>query len=157
MSHLNRVSLIGRVGKDPEFKPARDGKEFASFTLATSEGYTDKNTGQKVENTEWHNITVFNPGLMNILKQYVKKGILLFVEGSLQTRKYTGADNIDRWSTSIILSPFKSELKILTWPKQDESLNNNTYQNSQTKDDDISFNPSEYEPNKSNDDDSIPW
>ena len=117
MSHLNRVSLIGRVGKNPEFKSAKDGKEFASFTLATSEGYTDKNTNQKVENTEWHNITVFNSGLVSLLKQYIKKGALLFVEGSLQTRKYTGADNIDRWSTSIVIKPFGGEIKILDWGK----------------------------------------
>jgi single-strand DNA-binding protein len=120
---LNKVQLIGNVGQDPEIKSTQDGREIASFSLATTESWKDKTTGEKKDKTEWHNVVVFSQGLVGIIKNYVKKGSKLYIEGSLQTTKYTDKEGIERYTTKIILQGFGSKLIMLgskPQPKQDE-------------------------------------
>lgn len=105
MSSLNKVMLIGRLGKDPEVRTIPSGECVASFSVATSETWKDK-SGQKQEKTEWHNISVFGR-LAEIVRDYVKKGSLIYVEGSLTTRKWTDKNNVDRYVTEIKMSEMK--------------------------------------------------
>ena len=110
---LNKVTLIGNLGKDPEIRSTQAGKEIASFSIATSDSWTDKSTGEKKEKTEWHNIAVFNEGLVRVVKQYVKKGSKLYIEGQLQTRKWQDKDGHDRYTTEIILQNYAGTLIML--------------------------------------------
>lgn len=110
---LNKVTLIGNCGKDPEIRATQDGKEIGNITLATSESWKDKASGEKKERTEWHRIVVFNPNLVNVLKNYVKKGQKLYIEGQLQTRKWTDKDGIEKYSTEIVLQNFGGTLLML--------------------------------------------
>lgn len=122
MSH-NRAILLGNVGKDPEFHNAKSGDRIATFSLATSESWKDKATGEKKEQTEWHNIVVFNQNLMGVIEQYVKKGSRLLIEGKIATRKWQHKDGGDRWSTEIVLGKFDGRLSLEGSPqgtKRDE-------------------------------------
>ncbi|MCK5615332.1 single-stranded DNA-binding protein [Candidatus Pacearchaeota archaeon] len=119
MSSLNKVLLIGRLGQDPEIRCTQDGREIANFSLATSDKWTDKKTGDKKERTEWHRVSVFNEGLVKVIKTYVKKGNLIYIEGKLQTRKWTDDKGIERYSTEITLQGFDATLKMLG-SKQDK-------------------------------------
>lgn len=110
---INKVILIGNVGQDPEIKSTGDGRELATFSLATTESWKDKNSGEKKDKTEWHRIVIFSPGLVNIAKNYVKKGSKLYLEGQLQTRKWTDNAGIEKYSTEIILQNFNSTLQML--------------------------------------------
>lgn len=110
---LNKVQLIGNVGKDPEVRSMQDGRELAYFSLATTESWRDKATGERKDKTEWHRIVVFNDGIVNIVKNYVKKGTRLYLEGSLQTRKWTDDSNHERYTTEIVLQGFNSTLFML--------------------------------------------
>ncbi len=112
MSSLNKVTLIGRVGKDPEIRNAGNGKPIASFSLATSETWKDKQ-GQKQEKTEWINVVVFSEGLVGVVEKYVHKGSKIFIEGQLQTRKWQDKDGSDRYTTEVVLQNFKSNLILL--------------------------------------------
>lgn len=107
---LNQVTLIGNLGRDPEIRTTQDGKEIATLTIATSERWKDKNTGEQKEQTEWHRVVVFNDGLVKVIRQYYKKGMKLFVQGSLQTRKWTDKDGVEKYSTEIVLKAFNSQL-----------------------------------------------
>jgi len=112
---LNKVLLIGRLGSDPEVKQMVNGKSVARFSLATSNTWKDKNTGEKKEKTEWHRVVIFNEGLVKVVQQYVKKGALVYVEGQLTTRKWKDEKaGIDKYSTEIILQGFNSSFKILS-------------------------------------------
>ena len=115
---VNRVILVGNVGQDPEIRQTQDGREIANFSLATSESWKDKN-GEKKEKSEWHKILVFSQGLVSIVKQYVKKGSKLYIEGSLQTRKWTDNKGIERYTTEIILQNYNSTLEILSFTEKD--------------------------------------
>jgi len=110
---INKVILVGNVGQDPEIRSTQDGREIANFSLATSESWKDKSTGEKREKTEWHRVVVFSQGLVNIVRSYVKKGSKLYVEGSLQTRKWTDSQGIEKFTTEIALQNFNSTLQIL--------------------------------------------
>ncbi len=110
---INKVILIGNVGGDPEIRNTNDGREIASFSLATSESWKDKNTGEKKDKTEWHRLVVFSQGLVGIVKSYVKKGSKLYIEGQLQTRKWTDNNGVDKYTTEIVLQNFNSTLQIL--------------------------------------------
>lgn len=110
---INKVILIGNVGQEPEVRQTKDGKEIANFSLATSESWKDKN-GEKKEKSEWHKISVLSQGLVGIVKQYVKKGSKLYIEGSLQTKKWTDNKGIERYTTEITLQNFNSTLQILS-------------------------------------------
>ncbi|WP_273724390.1 single-stranded DNA-binding protein [Bartonella sp. AU18XJBT] len=116
---LNKVMLIGRLGADPESKTMNSGAEVVNFSIATSESYTDKNTHQKVEKTEWHSVVIFNPHLAKIALQYLNKGSKVYVEGKLQTRKWQDKNGHDRYTTEIVLPQFKGELKLLDGKNND--------------------------------------
>ncbi|MFL2815551.1 MAG: single-stranded DNA-binding protein [Alphaproteobacteria bacterium] len=110
---LNKVMLIGRLGQDPEVRNTQDGRSLCTFSIATSESWNDKNTGEKREKTEWHRVVVFNEGLVNIVQQYVKKGSNVFIEGQLQTRKWEDKDGIEKYTTEVVLQGFNSTFKML--------------------------------------------
>lgn len=110
---LNKVVLIGNLGKDPEIRSTNDGKEIATFSLATTESWRDRSSGEKKERTEWHRVVVFSDGLVNVIKNYVKKGSKLYIEGSLQTRKWTDSAGIEKYSTEVVLQNFNSSLIML--------------------------------------------
>ena len=108
----NRAILLGNVGKDPEIRSAQSGDRIASFSLATSESWKDKATGEKKEATEWHNIVVFNQNLIPVIEQYVKKGGRVYIEGQIKTRKWQHKDGGDRWSTEIVIGRFDGKLSL---------------------------------------------
>src|SRR5210317_1227208 len=110
---LNKVFLIGRLGNDPEIKQMSNGKNVARLSLATSDTWKDKNTGEKKEKTEWHRVVIFNEGLVNVVKQYLKKGAQIYVEGQLTTNKYTDNNGQEKYSTQIVLQGYNSTLKML--------------------------------------------
>ena len=112
---LNKVLLIGRLGADPEIKQMVNGKSVARISLATSNTWKDKNTGEKKEKTEWHRIVIFNEGLVNVVQQYVKKGAQVYIEGQLTTRKWKDEKSgTDKYSTEVVLQGFNSSFKILS-------------------------------------------
>jgi len=112
---LNKVLLIGRLGNDPEIKQMVNGKSVARLSIATSNTWKDKNTGEKKEKTEWHRVVIFSEGLVKVVEQYVKKGALVYIEGQLGTRKWKDEKaGVDRYSTEIILQGFNSSFKILS-------------------------------------------
>ena len=111
---LNKVQLIGRLGADPEIKQMTNGKNVARLSLATSQNWKDKNTGERKEKTEWHRIVVFNEGLVNVIQQYVKKGANIYIEGQLSTRKWKDeATGQDKYTTEIVLQGYNSNLTML--------------------------------------------
>ena len=111
---LNKVLLIGRLGADPEIKQMVNGKSVARLSIATSQSWKDKNTGEKKEKTEWHRIVVFNEGLVNVVQQYLKKGAQVYIEGQLSTRKWKDEKSgQDKYSTEIIIQGYNSSLTML--------------------------------------------
>ena len=110
---VNKVILIGNLGADPEIRRTQDGRPIANLRVATSENWRDKNTGERKEKTEWHRVVIFNEGLCKIAEQYLKKGAKVYLEGQLQTRKWTDKDNIERYSTEVVLQGFNSALTML--------------------------------------------
>jgi len=122
---LNKTTLIGNVGRDPEFKQTNESKEICTFTIATTETWKDRNSGEKKERTEWHRIVVFSEGLIKVIKDYVKKGSKLYIEGSLQTRKWLDNSGQEKYTTEIVLQNFNSQL-ILLDAKNSYSSNNET-------------------------------
>lgn len=110
---VNKVILIGNVGADPEIRRTQDGRPIANLRIATSETWRDRNSGERREKTEWHNVVVFNEGLCKVVEQYVKKGAKLYIEGALQTRKWQDQTGNDRYSTEIVLQGFNSTLTML--------------------------------------------
>jgi single-strand DNA-binding protein len=109
---VNKVTLLGNVGKDPEIKTFQNGGKVASFSLATSESWKDKTSGEKKTSTEWHNIVVKNDGLVGVIEKYVKKGAKLHIEGKLETRTYE-KDGSKRYITEIVLYPYSGEIVLL--------------------------------------------
>jgi len=127
---LNKVLLIGRLGADPEIKQMINGKSVARISLATSQSWKDKNTGEKKEKTEWHRIVVFNEGLVNVVQQYLKKGAQVYIEGQLSTRKWKDEKSgQDKYSTEIVLQGYNSSLTML----DGKNKSNNSNETSQTK------------------------
>jgi single-strand DNA-binding protein len=110
---VNKVILIGNLGKDPEARTMNNGGEVISFSIATSESWNDKQSGEKRDKTEWHNIVIFNENLGRVAKQYLRKGSSVYVEGQLQTRKWTDQSGADRYTTEIVLQRFRGELTLL--------------------------------------------
>lgn len=109
---INKVILIGNVGKDPEIRSTQDGREIANLTLATSESWKDKSTGERKEKTEWHRVTVFG-NTASVVKNYVKKGSKLYIEGSLQTRKWQDQNGQDKYTTEVVIQPYGGQLTML--------------------------------------------
>ena len=100
---INKVILVGNVGQDPEIRSTQDGREIANFSIATSESWKDKNTGERKDKTEWHRVAVFSQGLVTIIKNYVKKGTKLYIEGAIQSRKWTDNQGVEKTTTEIVL------------------------------------------------------
>ena len=110
---VNKVILIGNLGADPEIRRTQDGRPIANLRIATSETWRDKATGERKEKTEWHRVVVFNEGLCKVVEQYVKKGSKLYIEGALQTRKWTDQSGVEKYSTEVVLQGFNSVLTML--------------------------------------------
>ena len=140
MSSLNKVQLIGNLGNDPDI--INEGK-IAKFSLATSESWNDKTSGEKMTKTEWHNIVVYNEGLVGVIQQYVKKGSKVYVEGQLQTRKWEDKDGATRYTTEVVLQGFNSTLTMLgekNSNQESKPSSNEPSTNASTEiDDDIPF------------------
>lgn len=118
MSTINRAIIIGNVGKDPEIRTTQDGKEIASLAVATSESWKDKSTGERKEKTDWHNVVIFNDGLVGVCRDYVRKGMKVYIEGKIQTRKWTDNQGHERYITEIVLQGFNGSLVMLSDKKQ---------------------------------------
>lgn len=110
---INKVLLLGRVGKDPEVRRTGAGDPVVSFSLATSESWRDKTTGERRENTTWHNVVIWNENIGKVAEQYVRKGSLIYLEGQLQTRKYRDRDDVERSITEVVLQRFRGEIQLL--------------------------------------------
>lgn len=111
---VNKVILIGNLGKDPEIRNTQAGDKIVSFTLATSESWNDKASGERKERTEWHRIVVFNEQIASVAEKYLKKGAKVYVEGQLQTRKWTDQAGVEKYTTEIVLARFKGEMTMLS-------------------------------------------
>src|SRR6201991_3775394 len=110
---VNKVILIGNLGKDPEIRRTQDGRPIANLSIATSENWKDKNTGERREKTEWHRVVIFSEPLCRVVEQYLKKGAKVYIEGSLQTRKYQDQQGQEKYTTEIVLQGFNSQLTML--------------------------------------------
>ena len=110
---VNKVILVGNLGADPEIRRTQDGRPIANFSVATSESWRDRNTGERREKTEWHRVVCFNEGLCKVIEQYVKKGSKVYLEGQLQTRKWQDQSGQDKYSTEVVLQGFNSNLTML--------------------------------------------
>ncbi|HWK34439.1 MAG TPA: single-stranded DNA-binding protein [Hyphomicrobium sp.] len=110
---VNKVILVGNLGKDPEIRRTQDGRPIANLRIATSETWRDKATGERREKTEWHSVVIFNENLCRVVEQYLRKGSKVFIEGALQTRKWQGQDGQDRYSTEVVLQGFNGNLTML--------------------------------------------
>ena len=121
---VNKVILIGHFGKDPEIRTTADGREIASFSLATSESWKEKSTGERKSKSEWHNVVVFSQGLVGIIKNYLKKGSKVYIEGQLQTRKWTDKTGANKYTTEIVLQNFNSTLQMLDGRSNQEQNSN---------------------------------
>ena len=121
---LNKVLLIGRLGADPEIKQMVNGKNVARLSIATSQSWKDKSSGERKEKTEWHRVVIFNEGLINVVQQYLKKGANVYVEGQLSTRKWKDeSTGQDKYSTEIVLQGYNSSLTMLDSRKKDDNTN----------------------------------
>lgn len=110
---VNKVILIGNVGRDPEIRNMPSGEMVANLAVATSEKWKDKNSGERKERTEWHRVVIFNEAIAKIAEQYVRKGSRIYIEGALQTRKWTDKDGLEKYATEIVLQRFRGELMLL--------------------------------------------
>ena len=113
MACLNKCTFIGNVGRDPEIRATQGGKEIANLSLACTESWKDKTTGEKKERTEWVRVSVFNDGLVRLVKNYVKKGSKLYIEGQMQTRKWTNKDGVEVYTTEVVLQNFGGQILLL--------------------------------------------
>lgn len=110
---INKVILVGNLGKDPEIRSLGSGDRVANLTLATSETWRDKNSGERKEKTEWHRVVIFNDNLVKVAENYLRKGSKVYIEGSLQTRKWTDQSGQEKYSTEVVLQKFRGELTML--------------------------------------------
>lgn len=111
--YLNKVQLIGNLGRDPEVRTMQAGGKVVNLSIATTESWTDKHSGERREQTEWHRIVIFSDGLAKVVERYLHKGSKVYVEGSLKTRKWTDQNNEDRYSTEVVLQPYNGKLIML--------------------------------------------
>ena len=147
---LNKVLLIGRLGADPEIKQMVNGKNVARLSIATSQSWKDKSTGERKEKTEWHKVVIFNEGLVKVVQQYLKKGANVYIEGQISTRKWRDEKlGQDRYSTEIVLQGYNSSLTMLE-SRSKENLPTNNSEKSSLPNDEISQDSSDL-------DDEIPF
>ena len=117
---VNKVILVGNLGRDPEIRSTNDGTRVANMSVATSESWKDKATGERKERTEWHRVVVFNDRLVEIIEKYLKKGSKVYLEGALQTRKWTDKEGQERYTTEVVLQKFRGELTMLDGARSGE-------------------------------------
>mgnify|MGYP001089633095 CR=1 FL=1 len=110
---VNKVILVGNLGKDPEVRTSQDGTKIVNFTMATSETWNDRGSGERKERTEWHRVVVFNDRIADVVEKYLRKGSKVYVEGSLQTRKWTDQSGQEKYTTEVVIGRFKGELTML--------------------------------------------
>ena len=149
---VNKVFIMGNLGKDPEIRNFPNGGRVCNFSVATSESWRDKNSGEKQERTQWHNISILSEPLVNIAERFLKKGSKVYLEGQLETRKWQDNSGSDRYSTEIVLRPYKGEITLID-NKADSNLSNEPINNSQM--DEIQENS--VSPNVDDFDDEIPF
>jgi single-strand DNA-binding protein len=140
---VNKVILLGNLGADPDIRRTQDGRPIANLSIATSETWKDRNTGERREKVEWHKVVVFNEGLCKVIEQYVKKGSKVYLEGQLQTRKWQDKDGNDRWSTEVVLQGYNGSLTMLDGPsgKQSETSGQSDPVHQSMPDDEVPFAP----------------
>jgi len=130
MSSVNKVILIGNVGQDPEIRSFQSRGRVCNLSVATSERWKDRESNEQKERTQWHRVVVFNENLINLIEQYVKKGSKLFIEGQLETRKWTDSSGVDKYATEVVLRNFKGELTFLD---SRENNSDNQFENNNNK------------------------
>ena len=145
---VNKVILLGNLGRDPDIRTMQNGKKVCSFSMATSDSWKDKETGEKKEKTEWHRVVVFNEGLVGVVENYVKKGTKLYIEGSLQTRKWTDDSGIEKYTTEIVIQGYGGRIDILSAKGSNQEL---TEEPKNPKDDDSSKKSIDAKENKEKD------
>lgn len=136
---VNKVILIGRSVRDAEVRSTQDGREIANLTIVTSERWKDKQSGEKKEKAEFHKVVIFNPNLVGIVKSYVKRGSKLYVEGSLQTRKWQDKEGKDNYSTEIVLQAFGGTIQLLDSRTENQDAHKTVYNQANDLDDEIGF------------------
>ena len=149
---VNKVIIMGNLGKDPEIRNFPNGGRVCNFSVATSESWRDKNSGEKQERTQWHNISILSDPLVNIAERFLKKGSKVYLEGQLETRKWQDNTGSDRYSTEIVLRPYKGEITLID-NKADSNMSNEPISNNQM--DEIQENS--VSPNVDDFDDEIPF
>lgn len=117
---VNKVILLGNLGRDPEVHHTQDGKPIVNLNIATSESWRDRNTGERKEKTEWHRVVIFNENLAKVAEQYLKKGATVYVEGAIKTRKWTDKDGVEKYTTEIVLQGFNSVLTMIGGKREDD-------------------------------------
>ena len=155
---VNKVILLGNLGRDPDIRAMQSGNKMATFSIATSKRWKDKNTQEQKDKTSWHNVVVFGDGLVNIIEKYVKKGSKVYLEGELQTRKWQDSDGNDKYTTEVILQGFNSNLTLLD--SRNTSNNPSDSIDVQSSDSDNSLPKESIDSNKSSSDeldDDIPF
>ncbi len=118
---LNRVQLIGNLGQDPEIRAKQNGDKIATFSMATTDSWTDARSGEKKEKTEWHRVVIFSDGLAGVAEKYLKKGMKVFIEGALQTRKWTDNGGVEKYTTEVVLQAYNGKLIMLGEPNGQRS------------------------------------
>lgn len=121
---VNKVILVGNVGKDPEIRTMQTGARIANLSVATSESWKDKQTGERRENTQWHRVVIFNDALVGLAEKYINKGTKIFLEGQLETRKWTDNEGKDHYATEVVLRPYRGELTLLSGRNDDQQSDN---------------------------------
>src|SRR5213595_3370047 len=124
---VNKVILVGNLGKDPEIRRTQDGRPIANLSIATSDTWRDKATGERKEKTEWHRVVIFSEPLCKIVEQYLKKGAKVYIEGALQTRKWTDQSGQEKYSTEVVLQKFRGELTMLDGRGEGGSMGGDDY------------------------------
>jgi single-strand DNA-binding protein len=153
---INKVILVGNLGKDPEIRAMQDGREICNLTLATSDTWKDKNTGERREKTEWHRVVIFNDNLVTVAKNYLKKGAKVYIEGSLQTRKWQDKETgQDKYSTEVVLQGYNGNLTMLD--KKDSSSGDSSYGNSSYGSSESAASPQRAKVAEASLDDEIPF
>ncbi|AVM73753.1 single-stranded DNA-binding protein [Magnetospirillum gryphiswaldense] len=110
---VNKVILVGNLGRDPEVRTAQDGSKIVNLNIATSESWKDRSSGERREKTEWHRVVIFNPNLADVAERFLRKGSSVYIEGALQTRKWTDQQGVEKYSTEVVIGRFKGELTLL--------------------------------------------
>ena len=114
---INKVILVGNIGQEPQVRTMQSGQKVVSFSLATSDRWRDKQTGEQKEQTEWHRVVIFNPSLIDVAERMLQKGTKLYLEGSLRTRKWQNQQGVDTFTTEVVLNPYAGQMVILSGAK----------------------------------------